>query len=411
VAATNRRNGRRLRRRPRWLRELPWLTTGIGALAARNAAGQTLVDSRFLFYQESGGRTQVINPVILLQQDLGETYGQLNLLLGYDAISGASPTGGYPTSDVTTSASGHQIAAGSFPQAKYTDSRKSIALSYGRKFGAHLPSIDISYAKENDYTARAIGLSDSWTMLHGLGTLHYAVSFARDLVSPVKNPYTNPDGLALNYPKSTNGFSLGWTTVLSERDLLDVSASLLNLSGYLNEPYKIVPIGPDASQTVPENRPNTRSRRALVVKYGHHYFWDGAIRVTYRYYNDSWSVQAHTLDVAYDQRVLSDWVVSPEVRLYTQTAASFYANSFPAPQKYMSSDYRLSPMSSILGGLAVSRVLDRNLTISLGVTLQEQWGRDRLVPISASPGAVSGPTVSAADLTVLTITGGVTWHP
>jgi hypothetical protein len=414
VAATDRPARRRARRRLRKLRDLPWLATGIGALAARDAAGQTSVDSKFLFYKESGGRTQVFNPVLLLQQDLGENAGELSLLLGYDAISGASPTGAYPTSDVTTSASGHTIASGSFPQAGYTDARKSGALSYGRKFGAHLPSIDVSYAKENDYTARAIGLSDSWTMLHGLGTLHFGVAFSRDIVSPVKNPETNPDGLDLNLHKNENGFSLGWTQVLGERDLLDVSASLMNLSGYLTDPYKVVPIGADKSQTLPEQRPDTRSRRALVVKYGHHYLWDGALRMIYRYYNDSWSIQAHTLEVTYDQRVDSDWIVSPQVRLYTQTGASFYASSFAVPQTNMSADYRLAPLGSILAGLTVARVIDHHLTLSLGFTYQSQNGRDRVVPTGTlSPpeeGLIVRP-VSAADMSILSIVGGLSWRP
>ncbi len=410
MAATDRAARRRARRRrPRLLRELPWLVAGLGSLAARDAQGQSYVDSRFLFYKESGGRTQVLNPVLFLQQDLG-TYGELGLLLGYDAISGASPTGGYPTSDVTTSASGHVTASGNFPQSQYTDSRKSASLSYGRKFGANLPSIDVSYAKENDYTARGIGFSDAWTMAQGRGTLHFGAAFSRDIVAPVKNPLTNPEGLALRYPKSTNGFSLGWTWVLGERDLLDVSASLMNLSGYLDDPYKIVPIGTDGSTTVPEHRPDSRSRRAVVVKYGHHYLWDGAIRVTYRYYNDDWSIQAHTLEVAYDQRVFSDWIVSPQVRLYTQTGASFYGSSFPAPQTYMSADYRLAPLNSILGGLTVSYLIDPKLSIDLGASIQSQTGRDRVTPIATTPMEGGVPTASAADMTVLTITGGLTWR-
>ena len=406
------------RRRSRGLRELPWIATGLGALVAHDAAGQsTSVDTKFLFYKESGGRTQVLNPVVFLQQDLGENYGELSLLLGYDAISGASPTGAYPTSDVTTSASGHTIASGSFPQANYTDARKSAALSYGRKFGAHLPSIDVSYAKENDYTARAIGFSDSWTMLHGLGTLHFGVAFSRDIVSPVKNPETNPDGLSLDLAKNENGYSLGWTQVLGERDLLDVSASLMQLNGYLTDPYKVVPIGADRSQTLPEQRPDTRSRRALVIKYGHHYLWDGALRMIYRYYNDSWSIQAHTLEVSYDQRVDSDWIVSPQVRLYTQTGASFYANSFAVPQTHMSSDYRLSPLDSVLLGLTVGHVIEHNLTVSLGLTWQSQRGRDRVVPTGTplppeegGGGLIVNP-VSAADMSIFTFIAGLSWRP
>jgi hypothetical protein len=309
---------------------------------------------------------------------------------------------------VTTSASGHLINAGSIPQSQYTDARKSGSLSYERKFGAHLPSVDLSYAKENDYVARGVGLSDSWTMAQGRGTLTIGVAFARDLVQPVKNPVTNPDGKNLSFPKSENGYSLGWTWILGERDLVDVSASWMQLSGDLNDPYKVVPIGLAAATTLPENRPDTRSRRALVLKYGHHYFWDGAIKVSYRYYNDDWGIQAHTIEATYDQRLSADWTVSPQVRFYTQTAASFYASRLAAARTFMSADYRLSPLDSVLGGLTIAHRFDDGLSASLGVTLQTQWGRDRITPIQTTPGA--GPvasTTSAADMNVVAITAGL----
>jgi hypothetical protein len=376
----------------------------------RDAQGQSTADARFLFYKESDGRTQVLDPVILWNQDLGEAYGRLNLLLGYDSISGASPTGEYPTSDVTTSASGHLINAGSIPKASYTDARKSAALTYERNFGAHLPSVDVSYAKENDYVARTVGISDSWTMLGGRGTLHFGVSFARDFVEPVKNPVTNPGGLNLQYDKNEDGYSLGWTWILGERDLFDVSASLMKLRGYLDDPYKVVPIGADASTTVGEHRPDTRDRRALVVKYGHHYPWDGALKITYRFYDDSWGIQAHTLEATYDHRLGDDWLVTPVVRFYTQSGANFYGSKFDAPQTYMSADYRLSPLDNILGGLTVAYKVEESLWVSLGGTYQSQTGRDRILPTASGPpvpGAPAPSKISAADMSVLTITAGV----
>ena len=406
MAATDR-TGRRPRRpRRRLLRELPWIAAGLGSLAAHDALGQSSVDTRFLFYKESGGRTQVLNPVLLFRPDLGQDHGQLGLLLGYDAISGASPTGAYPTADVTTSASGHLINAGSIPQSNYSDSRKSASLTYERKFGSHLPSVDITYASENDYVARGAGISDSWTMAGGRGTLHLGVAFSRDLVEPVKNPTTNPDGRGLQLDKSENGYSLGWTWILTDRDLIDVSASLMRLSGYLDDPYKVVPVGPTGTDTMPEHRPDTRSRRAVVLKYGHHYLWDGAIKINYRYYNDDWGIQGHTLEATYDQHLFTDWIVSPQVRLYTQTGASFYGSRFAAPREFLSADYRLSPLDSVQGGLTIGRRINDALTVSLGATLQTQWGRDRVMPIQTSHEAGPATSASAADMTVLTITAG-----
>jgi hypothetical protein len=382
---------------------MPWLAAGLGALAAREGRGQSLIDSRFLFYKESAGRTEVLNPVLFIQQDLGDRWGQLGVTLGYDAISGASPTGAYPTSDVTTSASGHLIQSGTFPSAQYRDRRKSLSLSWTRRFGAHMPSIDVSYAKENDYVARGFGLSDAWTMAGGLGTLHYGIAISRDIVEPVTN--------RLHLPKSEIGYSLGWTQVLGERDLLDVSASLMRLSGYLTDPYKVVPIGDvTAGTTLPEHRPDTRSRRALVVKYAHFYPWNGALHADYRYYDDSWGIRAHTLDLVYEQRLFTDWIVAPEVRLYTQSRANFSGASFPVPRTDMSADYRLSAFGSILGGVTISYAISPSMSANLGGNIQSQRGRDRVIPVPKAAGTPPGPSISAADLTVATVTAGFTFR-
>jgi hypothetical protein len=408
------------RHRPR--RKLPWIAAGLSALAAGRADAQSNLDFRYLYYQESNGRTKVLNPWINLHQDFGLKGGALSLLLGYDTISGASPTGGYPTADATTSASGVSSSNSSIPQVAYHDTRKSATLGYVHKFGAHLPSIDISYSKENDYVARNAGLSDAWTLAHGRGTLHFGVSIGRDIVTPVITP-TIP--ARLDHDKSSDGFALGWSWIAGERDLLDVSASLTKLSGYLTDPYKIVPITTGAVPEVPEQRPDSRSRRAVLFKYGHYFDEaNGALKTTFRYYWDDWAIRAYTLDLLYDAHVGSRWIVSPQLRLYSQSSASFFAYEFAAPQVYMSSDYRLSAFDSVLGGLALSYRFPHDLTASLGVTYQSQRGRDRVVPRTTAPpppvtpltplddgeGEGGSALVSSADMTVMAWTFGLTWR-
>jgi hypothetical protein len=410
VAATRRRLKKKFRR-------LPWIAAGASALAAGDLRAQSNLEFRYLFYQESGGRTEVSNPWIYLNQDFGLKGGQLTLLLGYDTISGASPTGGYPTVDATTSASG--ATSSSIPLAEYKDTRKSITASYARKFGAHLPSVDLSYSKENDYLARGVGLTDAWTMARGRGTLHFGLAISRDVVTPVSTP-TTP--VRVSYPKDSNAFALGFSWIAGERDLFDISASLTDLSGYLTDPYKIVPVG---TGTLPEVRPDARSRYAVVFKYGHFFVdADGALKIGYRYYWDDWSIGSNTLDVLYDQRVGTKWIVSPLLRLYSQSHASFFSYQLAAPQTYMSADYRLSAFDSILGGLTVAYSIRPDLVLTVGGTYQYQQGRDRVVP---TPAVVPPPfrtpledgdeedggspgTVSAADLTVLTATVGISWR-
>ena len=398
-----------LRRRGRLvLQGMPWMVAGIGLLGGRVARAQSSVELRYLFYSESDGRTQVQNPTFLLHHEFSEALGQIDLLLSHDSISGASPTGAYPTLNVTTSTSASGTsstnAAGKIPMAQYTDERKSEGITYSRRIGAHLPTVDLSHSVEKDYVARGYGISDAWTMFEGRGTLHYGLSWSDDTVTPVTT------GLSL--PKKEHGYALGWTWVLGEHDLLDVGTSRMNLKGDLNEPYLIVPVG---TTTLAERRPDTRVRDAYFIKQAHYFEWDGALKTTYRYYRDDWGLKAHTLDFTYDQHLDEDWTLTPRLRYYTQNAASFYGAQFATPQTVMSSDYRLSAMSSILVGCSVSVNLQSDLTLSLGGTYQIQQGRDQLTPLqraasAGSPAIYSGPTTSAADVNTVTFTLGLKWR-
>ena len=155
----------------------------------------------------------------------------------------------------------------------------------------------------------------------------------------------------------------------------------------------------------------------------------GALKTTFRYYWDDWAIRAYTLDLVHDQRLGSDWILTPELRLYSQDAASFFSYQFAAPQTYMTSDYRLSSFYSALGGLTLSYRFPHDVTLSVGATYQRQIGRDRVAPRTAVVPAVTtalgegggddgdededegGPSlVSPADLTTITGTVGLTWR-
>jgi hypothetical protein len=376
---------------------------GLAAFGGRAAHGQSRVDLLNLAYDESGGRIKVLEEMILLHQELGDALGVADLTLSHDSITGASPTGAYPNLVTTTSASGTS-SKGAFPLARDINHRNAVDFAYSRKIGAHLPTIDVSYSKEDDYVARGAGLSDAWTMAQGRGTLHYGISEGDDLSEPVTNH--------LHLPKRSLSYALGWTWILGSDDLMDLSASRTRLHGYLDEPYKVVQVG---DTTVPDHRPGTRTRDAMILKDGHYFPWDGALKSSYRYYKDDWGVQAHTLDFVYDQHVDESWILTPEVRLYTQRAASFYTDFLEAPRQYLSSDYRLSSFSSIMGGLSGTWEITNGLILKAGFAREIAKGRDRVTPLSSgtlgTPSAVfSGPSSSSADLTKTTFTLGLSWR-
>ena len=388
----------------------PWILAALGALGSRPVQAQSSVDLSYLYYQEAGGRIQVLDPMLLLHQDFGKSLGQLDLLLSHDAVSGASPTGGYPTLSTTTTTSASGVtstnASGQIPMVQFNDQRRAESLTYSRAFGAHLPSIDLSHSTEKDYVANGFGLSDAWTLAGGRGTLHYGASFSNDLVEPVTNH--------LHLPKKTRSYALGWTWILGEDDLFDVSTSWTRERGDLDEPYLIVPMG-TGTLSLSDHRPEARTRQAFLLKDAHYFPWDGALKTSYRYYRDDWSVRAHTLAFTYDQHVDDGWIVSPSLRFYTQSRASFYSPLLAAPQPYRSADYRLSALDSAEVGLTVSCEIQDGLTLHVGGTYQLQQGRDPITPLvrpatATSPAVFSGPGTSAADLNTATFTVGLTWR-
>lgn len=388
------------------------IAAGLGAIAGTVARADTTVDTKFLWYSESGGRTKVLNPAVSVEQTVGEK-GLFGLQLAYDTISGASPTGEAPTLDAMASAS----SAGNIPLADYKDTRRAIGASYSQRFGSHLPSIDLSYSRENDYLSRGLSLVDSWDLNGGRSTFHFGAGLTRDRIDPV--------GLTESFKKDSFSLAAGWTQVIGPRDLVDVSLGLTDFSGYLTDPYKRVTV---AGVSAPENRPDSRSRKTFVVKYGHYFMVHSALKTTYRYYWDDWSVKAHTLEFSYDQHIGERLIVTPRVRYYRQSHASFFAYEFDTPQEFISSDYRLSSFWSWLAGVGFQLKLTDNLSFNMDAGYQKQTGLDRakavtaLTPVVApaggrvtfaeegEEGGGSPGSLSAADLTTVTATIGFSFR-
>ncbi|MFO1387056.1 MAG: DUF3570 domain-containing protein [Chitinivorax sp.] len=140
--------------------------------------------------------------------------------------------------------------------------------------------------------------------------------------------------------------SLGVTQLLNKSALLEASFAYTRSSGYLSNPYKAVEVafidplkqagtaGGNLSAdytydaevvALMEQRPDLRNQGALSLRYVQHVAAaDAALHMNYRYFQDSWRIQAHTLETQWVQPLAQGWSVSPKVRYYTQTAASFY---------------------------------------------------------------------------------------
>lgn len=388
-------------------RRRPQVAALLGLILTGTTRADDGLDFLFLVYGENEGRTDVLSPTFLYTKDLGRA-GTVGLLLAYDSVSGASPTGEFPTGDTISSASS-TTSTSNIPKAPFSDTRKAATLSYQRRFGDHLPSVELSYSRERDYSSTGIGFTDSIDLFGGQSTLRFGAgkSDAQVKLLATGEQFDNTRASAI----------LGWTQIVGARDIVDVSLSYDKLDGFLSDPYKVVEVG---GVLAPDQRPGTRARWSFIVKYGHAFFAQASLRTSYRYYRDDWGIVAHTLDARWAQRLGGRWIVTPRLRFHTQSSADFFAFFFDKPAAAMSGDYRLSSLNSWLAGVALSYAVSEQFSVSTAVTLLDQTGRDRVNPrITGTPeeeryellenesagGTI--PSVSAADLQAVSLTLGL----
>ncbi|WP_445234093.1 DUF3570 domain-containing protein [Duganella rhizosphaerae] len=281
-----------------------------------------------------------------------------------DDVSGASPR--YHTA----------ISGASHMQ----DHRTAGDASATRYFERGSVTVGAAYSTEHDYVSRALSLQGSLESENKNTTWTVGLGHSDDRIDPVNKIVTNEK-------KRTSSLLLGVTQVLTASDIAQLTLTHSEGEGYFSDPYKAL-----------DNRPRSRSESTLLARWNHHLASTGGTsRLSYRYYRDSFGVRGHTLGAEYVQPLSQGWTVTPEVRLYSQSAASFYYDPLydaklgaPFPpgyngNGYMSADQRLSGFGAVTLGLKVSKQLDKLWSIDVKAAVYQQRGSWRLFH-EGSPG-------------------------
>ena len=146
--------------------------------------------------------------------------------------------------------------------------------------------------------------------------------------------------------------------------------------GYYSDPYKFL-----------DNRPRERDQTALLLRWNRHVpSTGGTLRSSYRFYDDSFEVTASTFGLEWAQPI-SGIVVTPSVRYYTQSAASFYVDPIPGTDvpplvssqpPYYSADHRLSAFGAYTAGLKVAVPFGKSWLVDAKADYYEQRGEWRI---------------------------------
>lgn len=371
---------------------------GLVALFARlfnpqRVAAADHAEFKYELYKEQDHRIEVNTGLFQFEKSIGAS----TVLRGetvYDAISGASPTGGPPLP-------GH----GRVPVSDLTDTRNAGSLELTQRMGRQTFTPQLAYSTESDYESWGISLNDAIDFNGKNTTLFVGASHNFDTVYAGNSPYLPAD--AKNRKDSTDVL-LGVTQVLGPKTLLTVNGTFGYTDGYLTDPYKgirfdawelLAPGNP--SFIFYEKRPGYKSREIAYASLTQFVTpANASVELAYRFYHDSFSIDAHTVSLTWFQKLGERLSIEPSLRFYRQTEASFYHHRVPESQglpipgfftsttpRVYSADYRLSALSSWTCGVKVRAKVCRYASLEAAYKRYAMEGDDRHTSSSAYPKA------------------------
>ena len=385
-------SGRQARCALKWLVAMA-AAAGVAVTQTTRARAEDTFGYRFEDYQEDGGRISIQTDSWLLNTQI-KPWLSLNVHAVHDAISGASPTGSPAPSKIKFVPPGLGGPTGPFstsvPMETLTDDRWAGSFDPTLTLGRHRLTPEFSYSQEHDYISFGSALNYSVDLNEKNTTLNLGWSHNLDTVLP-------KGFLDKKAAKHSDEVLVGVNQLLGPKTVLTANLIFAGDRGYLNDQYKgaLFASDPqlDATQPAlePEKRPRYRDRyTALVALTQEVRPLHASVEGSYRFYVDSYGVLAHTLDLAWYQKLGKYVVISPLFRYYRQSAADFYAEQFGDfnhPPAYYSADYRLSNLETFTVGLGINCRIQSWLTLDAGFKRYIMRGLDGVTSPTAYPSA------------------------
>jgi hypothetical protein len=277
----------------------------------------------------------------------------------FDALSSASNK----AFDSGTGASGGKKAGGDdgeggdggeglFPG---WQTRVGLDGGYSKKLGTWVLTPTAGYSSELSYRSLHGGLNVQKFFAED----NFVVSAGYFHFADAANPWDLAKSKFAGFKaKTTNSANLSVSQLLSADDMVLGGISYTRQGGFLEGTRNTVSTGTvtqRASEALPQGRDkftaNTRYVRSLGPNLAFH--------LDYRYYKDSWNIRANTwepsLAIAFSEE---KGVLRLLYRRYSQTAAKYYAVSFPGVQNRMTSDSDLAKFTANEAGAQFSYALE-----------------------------------------------------
>ncbi|MGB7904841.1 MAG: DUF3570 domain-containing protein [Steroidobacteraceae bacterium] len=298
------------------------------ALAASSAAhAAVLPDDRadVLYHRYDGGGVTIDGPSVLLRKKFAEKYS-VSANYYMDMVSSASI-------DVMTTAS------------PYKEERTQGSLAFDVLQGKTQYSVSYTLSDESDYTANTASFDVSQDMFGDLTTVSFGFSQGWDEVR-------KRDDDVFKETVDRRNYRFGLQQIVTPRLMAGLNYEVITDEGFLNNPYRSVRYLDDTSARgfsyQPELYPQTRTSNSVSLNARYYLPYRASVHGEYRYYIDTWGIDANTVSLGYTHPWGKRWVFEAGYRWYDQSAADFYSDLFPRvdAQNFLARDKELSTFTS-----------------------------------------------------------------
>jgi hypothetical protein len=314
----------------------PLVTTALLIVGVAGAA--VLPDDRAdIFYSDyKGGGMDIKGESVLVRKKFSEQFAvEANYFI--DKVSGASV-------DVLSQAS----------VIKDERKQKSISLDYIHDKTQY--NLSYTNSTERDYISNTTHFSLSQDMFGDLTTITLGFTDSRNKVGENNGTANKPDVAWLGHAESRS-FLAGVSQVLTKDLIAGLTFEVVTDQGLLSNPYRSIryfapgePLGYGLGSQI---YPNTHTSTAVEGRLKYYLPYRAAASASYRYFDDTWGVKAHTVELGYTQPVSKLWLLEGRLRYYKQNHATFYSDLFPfaGSQNFEARDQNLATTTNYGAGL------------------------------------------------------------
>lgn len=327
-----------------------------GLADAQSDPPAPLVAFKWLDYQDwqpGLKRVSVTSPSLYARATLGERWG-IEGSFTTDSVAGATPRW-------------HTSVSGASRQTEFRRAGDVKVTRYGDRRGW---SLGAAASKEHDFESAAASAELRLASDDNNRTWNLGAAVTRDRIGATVRP-------DLDERRRTLELAAGVTQAVSRSDLVQAGLTLARGRGHYSDPYKF-----------PDERPRERDQAIATLRWNHHFEAASVtLRGSYRYYRDSFGIRSHTLGLEPVVPIGESVVLTPVLRLYSQTAARFYydpvysfvGEPFPPgyvdePPRFISPDQRLSAFGAVTLGAKIAWKIDPLWTVDLKVEHYRQRG-------------------------------------